>query len=218
MGHKKIEIGNSSLLKKLNRSKILSMILERGTVSRSELIKDSGLNQSTISRIVDEFIKAGLVYEHSRDESVPMGRKPAMLSINKEGKIIGVIVIDPLITDIAACDITGSVLKHVKMQTEKGKPESFLKTCTSKLASMLEPFDSELMGVGVTVPGKVNAKDGIVFDDPYLQWSDINVAKIVKKEFKCRVSVANDAEAGVLAQPLLHSGGQGAVRFRIGAG
>lgn len=200
MADDRMDVGNSNLLKRLNRSKILSLILERGTVSRSELIRHSGLNQSTISRIVDEFIKAGLVHEHSKDESVPMGRKPANLSIKKEGKIIGVIIINPSIVDIAVCDITGSVLKHVKLQMDKDEPENLLKIYAAKLREILVPFEADLMGVGVTVPGNVSSETGIVLDDQYLKWHNVEARKIVQSELDCRVVVESDAKAGALAQ------------------
>src|SRR5260221_5422868 len=81
--------GNKRLLRDLNQSIVFNMIVERGSISRTEPAKQSGLPAATITRIVGNFLSAGLVSEVSSEESSG-GRRPGLLSINPSaGYIVG---------------------------------------------------------------------------------------------------------------------------------
>src|SRR5258708_23045314 len=79
--------GNKRLLRDLNQSIVFNMIVERGSISRTELAKQSGLPAATITRIVGNFLSAGLVSEVSSEESSG-GRRPVLLSINPSARYI----------------------------------------------------------------------------------------------------------------------------------
>src|SRR5258707_10911075 len=81
--------GNKRLLRDLNQSIVFNMIVERGSISRTELAKQSGLPAATITRIVGNFLSAALVSEVSSEGSSG-GRRPVLICINSSaGYIVG---------------------------------------------------------------------------------------------------------------------------------
>mgnify|MGYP000853259715 CR=1 FL=1 len=87
---KQVVPGSFSLIKKINTSLILNTIREKGTISRAEIAKLTGLTPATVTNITGELIRHNLILEAERGESSG-GRKPVMLKINSDGYyVIGV--------------------------------------------------------------------------------------------------------------------------------
>jgi glucokinase len=62
-----------------------------------------------------------------------------------------------------------------------------------------DPHD--LLGIGISCGGPLDPVAGIVQAPPNLPtWTDVPIVDIFEKEFKCRVSLENDANAGALAE------------------
>src|SRR6185312_1466025 len=82
--------GHKRLLRDLNRSIVFNLIMEQGSISRTDLAKRSELPAATITRIVGEFLAAGLISEGSSEESSG-GRRPVLLSLNPTaGYVVGI--------------------------------------------------------------------------------------------------------------------------------
>jgi len=55
--------GNLRLVQKINRSLVLSLIKDKGPISRADISKITKLTRSTVSSIVDYLIKKNLIKE-----------------------------------------------------------------------------------------------------------------------------------------------------------
>src|SRR5690625_6032229 len=74
-------------MKAVNKSMILTKILNDGPVSRAEIAKETELTPPTVGTLVKELIKQKLVLEGNQGESKG-GRKPTMLVINQSGHLM----------------------------------------------------------------------------------------------------------------------------------
>jgi predicted NBD/HSP70 family sugar kinase len=75
------------------------------------------------------------------------------------------------------------------------------------IAGMQVELDGLLVaGIGVAVPGQVQTATGVVRNAPHLDWHDQPVAELLAKATDYRVSVANDAALGALAEHEFGSG------------
>lgn len=74
--------GDAAYIKKLNRSLIISKIVEAGMISRAELSKATALTKATISAQVASLLEEDIIIETQQDYS-NVGRKPIMLSLNE---------------------------------------------------------------------------------------------------------------------------------------
>lgn len=71
-----------SQIKSKNRLKIFKLILSSGGISRIELGKSLHLSAASVTRAVEELVRAGLVYEEKKEITF-VGRRPMLLNIRK---------------------------------------------------------------------------------------------------------------------------------------
>ena len=77
--------GSLTSLRELNRLRVLETVRERGSVSRAEISRQTGLARSTVSSLVSDLQAAGLVVEstNGRDTASSRGgRPPVLLTLN----------------------------------------------------------------------------------------------------------------------------------------
>jgi len=186
-------------LRVINRAEMLNLILTHGSITRVKLAELTGLNQSTVSKIISQLIDEGLVYEASRDNS-PMGRKPVNLKINEKYRIYGLIDVALWTTTLAVCNLSGKMLSHQEIKTPVGDPEAFLDHCSKELSRMLEHFSEPLAGVTLIVPSTLNSHKGFIYYNKTLQWKEVDAKGIISRNIDCKVLVENDARAAALAE------------------
>jgi predicted NBD/HSP70 family sugar kinase len=183
----------------INRATVLSTIIEKGPISRVDIARLSGLDQSTVSRIMSKLIESGVVLEEKKGTST-LGRKPINVKLNARSRIVGVIVVNPWQTDIAVMDLNGNLLKARRLSTIVEDPQHFLAACASTLQAIIDAVGIQLAGVTVTVPGWVDHARGILIESPYLGWKNIEICRIVSKKIKGKVFLENDQRSSALAQ------------------
>src|SRR3974377_2630474 len=79
----KFKTADHRILRDINEVIVLNFIRERQPISRVAISETTGLEEGTISRIIQRFLRQGLVYESGVGASTPAGgRKPRFLHIN----------------------------------------------------------------------------------------------------------------------------------------
>lgn len=77
-------IRHQKIIKEGNVKHIYSLILTNEGISRSAIAEKTGLSRSTVSFLIDELVKAGIVSVLGEENSGYCGRKPIMLKINPD--------------------------------------------------------------------------------------------------------------------------------------
>src|SRR5436190_20613341 len=75
--------GDKNLIRAINRNLVLTLIHEKGPLSRAELVRRSGLGNATVSDITAELVTSALVEEVGEGESTG-GRRPLLLRLNPQ--------------------------------------------------------------------------------------------------------------------------------------
>ena len=89
---KKAQTAGLATIRDINRQIVLNYVREREPISRAEIARETELQRSTVSAIVDCLIGEGLVEEIGAGESTG-GRRPTLLRLRTAGAIaIGAIV------------------------------------------------------------------------------------------------------------------------------
>ncbi len=196
--------GNQKIVRNVNRAAILNLIRENHLISRIELAKISKLNRSTVSSIVSDLLEENLVCETTIGESTG-GRKPILLSLNKSEYFIGAIDFDTDLTYFAISDIEANIIQKKTIKTEKENPESFIQNCLIELINLKNNLNiSNLENVGVSIPGIVDTKKGMVLIAPDLEWRNLNIDKIIHEIESIygigRIIIENEANSSALAE------------------
>lgn len=201
-----MQIGNSDLIRTINRRLILDMIRCQQPVSRAEVARSLSLSRSTVSMIVTELIESGFVIEiGSGTSTVNGGRKGTLLGFNPRSAFgIG---LDLQGTDsrIALADFSGEIIQSDTFQFS-GDVRTILRIIDSFLGTLGEEKE-KLLGIGVSVPSIVKDHQ-IVVDAPSLSWQNLNLVRALTDERDWEVFVINDVNAAAVGEREGDSGEQ----------
>jgi len=163
---------------RLNTRKVLKLIRENSSISRAEISKLSGLSAPTVSRIVEDLIKEGLVEEIGAGLSNG-GRRPNLLKFCPDNNFI--IGIDLGTTNIygVLANLEAEIISEEKIPT--GVEEGFYSIMDRTweviegLKEKLGEKQAHLCGVGMAVAGLINKKRNIVEFSPNFHWHDADI-------------------------------------------
>lgn len=193
-----------------NLGLVLSQIDRAGSISRTNLARETELAAGAITLLVSELIEAGLV----RDSEVPAtstsgrGRPQRAVEIGGEATaVIGVqFVLDALL--ITAVDLGGRVLLRSEstVQMPYGEPDAV----ADRLATAVEAARSELASRGVTTasvvvvaPAPVLQPSEVILAAVDFGWHDVDLAAMLRARIPgvpCGIRIVNDANAAAYAE------------------
>ncbi|MFH1376548.1 MAG: ROK family protein [Candidatus Woesearchaeota archaeon] len=125
-------------------------------------------------------------------------------------KIIGV---DLGGTYLRAGIVEGSkISNYIKIRTPMNKKD-LLKALVDSISDLM---DKDVKGIGVAAPGPL--KDGIIKNTPNIPLKNFNLKGFLKKKFKKRVEVENDANCVALAEARLGVKKKNFIIFTLGTG
>ena len=118
--------------------------------------------------------------------------------------------------DIGGTSIKGAVVNELGQPSEmfsipviKGDSQE---TIIEKIATTLKEylnshhFDEPIAGIGMGIPGSIDAKNGVVIYSNNLDWKDLEVIKIMNKHFDLPIRITNDANAAALGEAAFGAG------------
>ncbi len=194
----KTQIARPNTIRDINKQIVLNYVRDRSPISRADIARETELQRSTVSSIVDGLHAAGLIEEIGSGDSTG-GRKPTLLRL-KTGNAVAIGVdLTPRETRIAVADLSGSVLESETFPTSPS--ESFM---TEKILETVAKFNDKYidddLAVGISVPGVTDQLAGRVRYVPYFQWRDWDIGNQITKKIGIPVTIENDANAIALAE------------------
>lgn len=163
------------------------------------------MNRSTVADLVAELASRGLVTEHEPDPTRRVGRPSPVVAAGSDVIAIGV---NPEVDaiEIGAVSLGGGMRERVRVDladvpTAEEAVATILRVVAQWQAQELK--GCRLVGVGVAVPGRVRASDGLVRLAPHLRWRDEDIASPLADALKVPVVVDNDASLGARAEHLV---------------
>lgn len=192
--------GHKRLLRDLNQNSIFNLIMEHGSISRTDLARRSKLPAATITRIVGEFLAAGLVVERPAEESSG-GRPPVFLSMNPDaGYVVGVKLREDGMT-VAVCDLNCTIILSMdEPLVGDAVPHRVVETMVEAVKRCVGAANvpmGKVLGIGVGLSGLIDSARGICRYSAILDWRDVELSAAL--EFKLRLPVRIDNDVNTLA-------------------
>jgi glucokinase-like ROK family protein len=203
-GQKDSKAVDFSLMRKLNRSLILNLIRQEGTVSRAAIAKRTSLSRSTVSSIISELLGENLVTEIGQGHSSG-GRRPILINFNyRAGYLVGVDLgathILVLVTDLNGETIARQETDFaISVGPEIGlkKAADVVRRCLDHAGVRLD----QVVGLGMGVPGPVEYALGRVVAPPIMPgWHGVALRDRLAEDLKLPVYLDNDANLGALGE------------------
>jgi predicted NBD/HSP70 family sugar kinase len=195
---KKAQAASINTIRDINRRIVLNYVREREPVSRAELARETGLQRSTISTIVDALVADRMMKEVGEGESTG-GRRPTLLRLRVTGATAIGVAITPTKTVIATSDLAGRVLEYEQFATNADYKRTLTRVI-SCILTMIGKNRRQIDGIGVSLPGLVDPANGMVVYIPYFKWLDLPIAQDISDATQLRVTIDNDANATALAE------------------
>src|SRR5437762_8103196 len=108
---KTVQAARLTTVRDINRQIVLNYVREREPISRAEIARETALQRSTISAIVDVLQTEGLVEEIGEGESTG-GRRPTLLRLRTAGAVTIGIAVNPALTTVTTIDLAGRLLSQ----------------------------------------------------------------------------------------------------------
>lgn len=186
--------------REINRQIALNLIRSKQPISRAELARLMGVRRGAVSRLVDELLDAGLIFEGAKGES-RRGRKPMHLHIETRRRCVVAVDVSASHTSLLLTDLLGHPLLDVAEFPTRRRPQQVVRDVAGAIARLLggHPEAGECTGVGVSVSGLVDATGRVEFS-PTLGWHDVDLLEPLKAATNLPVVVENSTKACVLGQ------------------
>lgn len=192
------KIARHNTIRDINKQIVLNYVRARSPISRAEIARETSLQRSTVSSIVEMLRDEGLIEEIGTGDSTG-GRKPTLLRLKRGTPVAIGVDVTPRETTIALADLAGTILRQEKFPTSPDL-EYMNDQILSKVAAFADEFSGFDLEVGMTVPGIADQNSGNIAYIPYFQWSDWDIARMITERTGLTVSVDNDANAVALAE------------------
>ncbi|MBX9470680.1 ROK family transcriptional regulator [Microcella sp.] len=185
----------------VNRSAILAHLGAHGPASRADLARSLSLSPALMTQLSKDLIADGLIRELAHQAS--QGGRPARMLglVASAGRAVGVKVAADHLAFVEV-GIDGSVGR-----TASEPFDAAANTMLAVLADRLRRFiaggaDTPLLGVGVGVPGDVDAQGTGIVNSTQLGWTNVPIGSTLRRELGLPVLVENNVNAVAMAERL----------------
>lgn len=203
------EPGRGSLerLRSTNREAVLAVLARSGPLSRADLTRATGLSRTTVSSLVRDLLREGVVTEltdRGQAHRGGSGRPPTLLGLQAvTGALVGVDIGHRHIRVVVA-DQSSTVLAE---QSASLDVDHAAKVVLDKTTEMVEQtlFDAgvdldRVVGFGMGVPGPVDPRTGTITSPILPGWVGMAPAEELSRRVGVPVRLDNDANIGALGE------------------
>ncbi len=177
-----------------------------GVASRSEVARWTGLSRSTVSSIVSDLQREGVVIDRDGDTrpATGGGRPPALIALDpRVGLALG-IDFGKRHLAVAVADLSHDVLaEEWREMREDYEAEEGIRFASDLVDSVLEQAEADrerILGVGMGLPSPIH-RTGLVGSSAILPgWSGTRGGDRMAERLGLPVRVRNDADLGALAE------------------
>jgi len=206
------DTGSLASLRSRNRDRVIEALRRLGVASRAEIARQTGLSRSTVSSLVADLEKEGLIVDRDASpESAASkgGRPPALIALGRSAGVALGIDFGKRHLTVVASDLSHAILaEETREMPDDYDARHGLDEAAALVDEVLEDSGvarEDVIGVGLGVPGPVHLPTGVVGSSAILPgWVGARVAEEMSERLLLPVHVDNDANLGALAE--LHWG------------
>src|ERR1043166_9325492 len=207
--------GSLGALRRLNRLRVLDTLRRRGSVSRADIARQTGLSRTTVSNLVGDLLAEGVVVEQATEDrpsaSPNGGRPPTLLTLDPSaGAVVGIDFGHDEVR-VAVADLAYTLLSETSCALDVDhRAEDALSSAAAMVERMLEEAGRDrrrLFGAGVALSAPVRAGTRALASPAIIpDWTDRNVSDELGRRLGTPVYVGNDANLGALAEATFEIG------------
>jgi predicted NBD/HSP70 family sugar kinase len=185
---------------------IFDRIRRQRVVSKTDLIEQSGMKVSTLTRSLEELESLGLISEAGLGESTG-GRRPVLYQVDSDRLFVLGLDISRAASQLILCD-----LHMLKRDSESWSmsmdmtPQALIFCIVDTIERMMKKHGitkTDILGLGIGAVGPLDRLGGVILNPlhfPAEGWSDVPIKAILEAELDIPVVLDNGANAGIWAE------------------
>lgn len=184
-------------MKSMNHHAVLEVIAQRASVSRVDVANHLGLSQTSVTRVVDALIAAGIIREGEKVTG-GLGRPQTQLEVNPEAGTVAAFDLRSRTTRFGLADLHGSVITQEKFQTDANSIDEVVK----QLVGAIEHATSNTpLAIVLGISGAWDANRKRIHAAPNLQGLiDSDIQTRLEEIYDATVLVDNDINFAALGE------------------
>ena len=189
-------------LKKTNPQVVLNLLRLNPGISRAEIARRAELGKATVSHIISEFIAEGIVVETGAGvQPGRAGRRPVRLQLNGGFRVAIGVEITGTECVAALTDLYADPIRLVRYPMPESSVHTSIETINLAVHELMEGQEwDRLLGVGVGVPGPVDAHQQRVIQAENIGWIDVPLGAMLRERLQKPVMVVKRQNAGGLGE------------------
>lgn len=190
---------NSTEMQKSNRNLVLKLLMERGSMTRTEIARQTGLQKATITNIVNEFLELGVLHSNQENGAV---RRGELLRFRAD--IGHILSIDVNRKDYRICLYTldGSKVTGLRKPLSVHDVYQLKENLLADVKAVLSGYlPGNILGICVGLPGPyIRRERSITMVPGFEQLSSVDIPEMLEKELHIPVISEHDARLSAYAE------------------
>lgn len=184
--------------KLLKRNHILDLIRRSPEpLSRFDIKKLTEYSMTTVSNSIADLVRDGLLVEYVCQDTGRLGRKPIFLRLNGAGGYFIGIEFNLERMHCAVLDFAGRAVYTDSLRLpERPEKPLLLELIFEKTEACLEALGDDrdrVLGIGLGLPGYIDAAAGVALSCPYLpDWVNVPIVKMMEERFGGYCCIGNN--------------------------
>jgi N-acetylglucosamine repressor len=185
-----------------NSLRILDLLRSYPGSSRTELARQTHLGKATVSVLVQDLIKDSLICEDGAGgQLASAGRPPVGLRLNASTNFSIGVELTGRECISALTDLYSNPLRVLRKPLHDVTVATIVECIAESATELTEGRDrTKLLGVGVGVPGPVDAAHQHVIRAENMGWTDVPLGPLLEKRLNTPVTVVKRQNAGALGE------------------
>lgn len=195
-------ISNVERKKYLQKLKIVKHLFLNGHTSNAEICSRFNVSLPTSMSLLNQMMEDGIVSKTGRGKSEG-GRKPDLYGMQEHSFFVLSIHIERFRIKLAIIDNNHSIVKESTLTSEISPDSNIVDLLFEQSQNLLKSAKiemSDLMGVGISMPGLVSAEAGKNFTYYLSEQEPESLKEKFEKKFQQPVVILNDAKSACLAE------------------
>lgn len=186
-----------------NHRLLLNVLLARGSLSRAELARLTGLTPPAIANLISHLLESGLVREAGRRKAA-RGQPPIAIEIARDGGFAVGIRMDATHYHAVAADLGGEIIKTREGIVPNLSEGGWLTFLTDLYADFTVGYGADrCLGIGLVTPGPFDISwPGVTIPGTIPMMQSRAIASQLSENTGTHVFLENDAYAAALGEKL----------------
>ena len=198
----KIHLGeDQDSIRSSNRSKLLRLLFEKGSIPRNQIAEHIGLTSASVTRIVSECMSAGLIIEEKDTLTTGQtGRRPIPIALTPSFYHVIGVHIGTFWIDVGLMNLRGEMIDRSRYDRPQGTSEEILYFVKEKVNEIITKSSQAVLCIGVTLNAQVDRQAGKVISHNVLGWKNVDLGPWMEQHFQLPCIIDNNIYAMALAE------------------